>query len=581
MARQSIRPWICVVALVAGAGSLTGAPFAVPNEGPVAFRRDLLPLDVDTMMRVADELTLLAQAQPQDSPESRRKAAQALALALALNPAGREARDLLVTFSAGQLSTPPDRRRIEQIRRSLRKTSEWLESSGAGTDGRALGECLADVVLSEDSGQDLARWAGWIPEVTAYFDEKPADKQDLAKESPMPQKTPPVKPMVPIALESASILTPLWTFDPANKQSGFQSVAVLMKASVRADASDQGPLPFSIEHTPDSNTVSRLSRTLGEILAKRFKSLPTDCVVTFELGQEQRPYLPERNRSAISGAAAVLLAAAVTGQEPTGTVIGEIDEEGLFKAGPDFWDQLRSISKGSGGRLVIPANAAEFLPSVLAMEDPEFFLKYDVLLTSNLSELLELTAKNPSDALAGALGKFQDIRAKSTSPSAAQYVANRFVRQRLAELGGEAAYFASPRFLAIQGAGERPTQIPKRVLAYELRRCIQPVRWVVGVTPDEMNLGNLDKSTEVCRAELEQLDRYVESKDREFFLRVRDMTNTLRAFSRASRMSTNRDDAYETIEAARAAMRKSVLGIVAELAKATGEPGPEEAPASR
>jgi hypothetical protein len=320
-----------------------------------------------------------------------------------------------------------------------------------------------------------------------------------------------------------------------------------------------------------------MNRALGPALAKQFGKLPLGSRATLNLGEEV-PYSAIKDREAISGAAAVLLGAALSGKEPAGTVIGIVDETGALKGVPDFWDRLRSLSKGPGGRLVIPLECAEFLPSVLAMEDPEFFLRYDVVLASNLTELLERSAKTPASPLAEVVTKFGDVRAKAGSIPVGQYVSNRFVRQRLVEISGEVSYFASPRMLAIQAAGERPTRIPRRVVAAELRRAIRPIAWV-GTTPmASIDLAVLDKSYDTSRAEVDRLERYLDNHDRDILLKVRDMTTTLRAFSRASRVGVNRDNGPELVATAYEAMRKSYVAVLAELNSTMGDAEPVVAP---
>jgi hypothetical protein len=285
---------------------------------------------------------------------------------------------------------------------------------------------------------------------------------------------------------------------------------------------------------------------------------------------ENVTYVSNKNRGAMAGPCAALLGAALSGHEPTGMVIGKIEADGSFRMGPDFWDRLRAVSKGPGGRLVIPAEAADLLPSLLALEDPEFFLSYDVLLASNLQELLERSAKTPASPLAEQLSRFQDIRTKGTSIAIGQYVANRFVRQRLIELSNEAAYFFSPRMLAVQAAGSRPTKLPKKLLACELKRALEPLAWIRGRGPTEIDIAQLDKSYEASRAKVDLLERYVDTTERDLHLRVREMTTTMRSFSRANRVAVNKDDGYEMVLASFEAMMKSYTAVTTELSAATG-----------
>ena len=588
-----------LISLLLTAGILSAAPFAAPREGPVAFRRDRVPLDVSTMANLSDELSQLAHAQKQESPRERRTTAQMLALALALNPANAEARTALDTLSKGGPLRAPEKRQADRSKARVWHTLSWLEMPESGTDGQALGACLADVIAMVDPDHPKASaildagergaWNQWIPTLTAYDEVKVVDNKTIAP-NPMPgEPIPPVPGAADtqLALTTASIATPLWALDKVTKQETLASHGVRMTAAIRPALPEEPPVPpmaLTIDLTGENRSITRVNRALAPALTKQFGKLPVGSRVALNLGDDT-PYLALKDREAISGAAAVLMSAALSGKEPVGTVIGMVDETGAFKGVPDFWDRLRSLSKGPGGRLVVPLECAEFLPSVLAMEDPEFFLKYDVVLASNLTELIDRTAKEPASPLVDVLGRFNDVRAKAGVIPVGQYVSNRFVRQRLVELSGEMSYFASPRMLAVQAAGERPTRIPRRVMAAELRRAIRPISWV-GTTPmGSIDLAVLDKSYDTSRADVDRLERYLDTHDRDLLLKVRDMTTTLRAFSRASRVGVNRDNGNEIVATAFESMRKSYTAVLAELnttmgdAEATPAPDPTVPPA--
>ena len=574
-----------LISLLLTAGILSAAPFAAPREGPVAFRRDRVPLDVSTMANLSDELSLLAHAQKQESARERRNTAQMLALALSLNPANAEARAALDTLSKGAPLRAPEKRQVDRSKARIWHTLSWLEMPESGTDGQALGACLADVISVADSDHPKAAaildagergaWKQWIPALPAYEEVKLADNKPITP-SVTPGEPDPVAPAGPqaaLALTTASVSTPLWSVDKVSKQEILASHGVKMTAAIHAALPEEAPvrpMAFTIDATPENRFVNRMNRALGPALAKQFGDLPLGSRVTFNLGEET-PYLGLRDREAISGAAAVLMSAALSGKEPVGTVIGVVDETGAFKGMPDFWERLRSLSKGPGGRLVVPLECAEFLPSVLAMEDPEFFLKYDVLFASNLTELIDRTAKVPASPLAEVLTRFGDVRAKAGTVRVTKYVGIRFVRQRLVELSGEISYFASPRMLAVQAAGERPTRIPRRIMAAELRRAIRPVSWVATTPMASIDLAVLDKTYDTSRAEVDRLERYLDTHDRDLLLKVREMTTTLRAFSRASRVGVNRDNGMEIVATAFDSMRKSYTDVLAELNTTMGE----------
>lgn len=569
--------------------SLFAAPFVAPKEGPVAFRRDRLPIDVDTMIGLSEELVILAQGQKLDTAEDRRNTAKILALSSALNPANTAAREAVTKLAAGAPLTKPEKRDLNRSQARIWHSLTWLQMPEAGADGLALGACLGDIISLADPDHPRAAalrdagekgvWKAWIPELSSYEEVQLADKEKVeTKMTPADPAAPAIEP-AKLLLQSAAVTTPLWIVtDKATETMTLQPTLVKMAATIVVPPVEGlppvKPMTFTIDHTletaPGVGAINRMNRSIHGALVQRFGKLPVDSKITLNLGEEIG-YVPIRDRDAISGAAAVLMGAALSGKEPDGIVIGKIEEDGSFRTLPDFWHRLRAIAKGPGGRLLIPAEAAEMLPAILALEEPEFFLKYDVLLASNLTELLDRSVKAPTSPLSELLARFQDVRAKSVGQPLGPYVANRFVRQRLVFLSTEAPFYASPKMLAIQAAGERPTRISRKILAFELQRAIRPIAWIQGKTSAEIDIANLDKSYDLARAEVDKLERYADSSDKDFLIGVRDMTTTLRTFSRAARVGANRENGPVVIATAFDAMRKSYTATMLDLKTATGE----------
>jgi hypothetical protein len=173
--------------------------------------------------------------------------------------------------------------------------------------------------------------------------------------------------------------------------------------------------------------------------------------------------------------------------------------------------------------------------------------------------------------MAGVSAKFREIREKAGSQPAGQYVANPFIRRRLADLSLEAPYHFSAKMLAIQGAGNRPTEIPRNVLASELLRVIAPMAWIVdrsnsiedGDKP--FNLDQLSATYESCRLQVDALDRYLRLDDRELVLRVKNMVALIRTMDRAARARGVEYQVRDAAENARSVLIRAHRAVVEEL----------------
>ncbi len=555
--------------------SLCGGDFAAPAEGPVAFRRDKLPLDTDMMAGLAEQLATLADGLDPKTAAERRGAAQMLALSVALDPANRQARGLIADFTGQVHTVAAEAGKIETARARIWQTLGWLETPAAGEHGHALAACLKDVIIISDPqdprGETLrasgerGAWAGWIPALSAY------NSTEAAKS---PDETAGTEPAIPAgpALAQAQVATPLWAANPKAGPGNWRLATAPLRMSAEKS---EAVTPFSLTIGPPETAAafSALNTELIKLLQKEHGALPPGIHVTLS-GDALAASAQSKKRQSISAAAAVLASSAVTGREPDATIIGMIDETGAFTLPTGFWDQLQSLGTGTGGRLVLPAAAAEYLPSMLALERPQIFFEYEILLAANFQELLDLSAKSPAESVAKVASQFREIREKSGSQPVGQYVGNPFVRRRLMEIAQEAPYHSSARLLAVQGAGNRPAFVIRRVLVSELRRAIEPMGWVMkhtSTTYDEAAIAQLGTTFETCRTRVDALLRYADKNDRELVAQVQDLVTKLRPLERAAKARGYSYDVAEGVTAAQTAVLRAYTGVSEQLMSDPGE----------
>lgn len=529
--------------LACTAGPLLASGFVPPTEGPVAFRRDQLPIDPDTMAKLSGHLTVLAAGMDAETPAARRSAAQMLALAMALDPANGAARKLIEDYVQDDHQPTGDAATLAASRAWIRELMVWLEDPASTDKGRGLANCLEDIVAEPQAtkpGAESGAWAGWVPKLSAY-ETAPVKPEGLAG-------GPAALPATVVRLTAASVDTLLWKkIKPSGQRAGegppaakwiLEPGRISMAATTAAAGSDAAEKPFAIAiGAPDPSwTLADSTAPILAIVKKRFPDLPSGVRIAVgdaEFGES----LVAKKSSAVNAATAVLAISALSGRAPDGTVLGTLDAKGAFGISADFWDELRALASGPGGRLVVPAGAIAYLPSMLAMENPDFFMKYEVLVAKDVEELLEFSSKVPAEPLAGISARFAEIRGKMGSQAAGPFVANPFVRRRLAELSQEAPYHFSAKMLALQGAGQRPTQIPTWVLVPEILRAIEPMEWMLKpeTMTSEVNPTDLAATYEACRSQVVRLKRYVQRDDAALLARVEDMVVLIRPLERAMR----------------------------------------------
>lgn len=550
---------------------LAGGPFAAPEEGPVPFRRDRVPLDVETMTGLSQQLTQLSRTLGDGQPADRRAVAKTLALALALDPANREARDLIAERLDGKAPSVGPDDQSEKARAALWQLLPWLESEEAGKDAQALGTCLAEVAAAVDPLHPSASerkengrvWKRWIPELAAYQEKAVEPSLPPAGTESTPASAGPV-----LARREASVGTPLWAHEKPEEPAALQLVTVSMRASIEKDENPQ-PFQFQFQGSEPTEALRKANESVTAALKAMGDTLPAGGKVSLRCGKTD--YSFRQNGDSVTAAAAVLLDAAVSGREPDATVLGVVDASGLLKLPSRAWDRLRALSSGPGGRLIVPREAEPMLTSILALEDAAFFMKYEVILAGNVKELVERSAKTAEGPLAEVSSRFNEIRIKQGTMNLGQYAANRFVRQRFAEIYQLYPDHVSARLLDVQGAGKRPIWLPRPILASEIRKAIEPIGpFAKKTSVYEVEVDQIDKIHDACRVKLDALERYADMRDRELHAKSKDLLNALRTTSKARR---SRDELYgydrfqtsmQALKAAYDSYRRELASVAAD-----------------
>lgn len=580
-----VKSWVCVAGLLAGmAFSVLAGEFAAPAEGPVAFRRDGVPLDPDAMVGLSRLLGGMANSLKGETPVERRAAAQMIALALALDPANRRARELITEYQEGRHKPDEDLERLAKNQARVWQNIAWLETTEAGPQGQALAACLKDVIVVSDpqnpksaalrEGGEKGAWKGWVPDVSAYDKPSVAQHEDPKPEDPKP----PSVEKNPVALESARVQTLLWQKVGEKDQEKWALALLPLEMSVRKSVDESGqPNAFSVRVGPggEGDTLGQIGYNVRKLLQGKYGSLPAGVRISITSRQLEKS-LESHKMHSISGASAVLANAAISGREPEGIILGTVDEHGNYKLPTGFWDQLQSLGKGTGQRLIVPAAAASVLPSMLALERPGFFMEYEVLMAADFKQLLDVSAKNPEGELSAAIAKFREIRERSGTQDVRQYIGNTFVKQRLMAVYQEEPSHFSAKMLLTQAAGNRPTLVARAVLAAEIRRALEPMKSIVRNEYDSLGsseISKLGQMFESCRGQVDALERYAEKADRPLIERARELLGAIRNVERATRTRGESYMVESAVYSARSELNRLYRSVTEELAKETGEPG--------
>ncbi|MBK1826685.1 hypothetical protein [Haloferula rosea] len=510
--------------LLAMAGSACAA-FVPPSEGPVPFRRDKLPVDVDTMTKLSRQLVVLAGQMDPDQPANARTVAQLLALSQALDPSNNQVRDLVDQLKDGGEVPRGEEREVDLAQARAWDLLGWLEQPEAGEDGQALGACLSDVLVKVDPQHPVAlkrgdagergAWKDWVAGLNRFGKEKEPDvvETDTGNEPDMSggdegEDKEPEQQVAKILLSEVTCSMPVRYYMTEEKKSFTRPVEFTLKTWAKSDGKKMVvELPGE-----DWNSASKRSNeALFEFLEARHGSLPDGLSMSLNLPKGVAMNI-SRNAGALRGLLVVMANAAFTGVPPDGMVFAAIDDDKSL-AGPNrFWETIRALSDAgeddkSGGRLVIPNAMREYLPPLLTLGKSDFFFRYEVLLADDVDDLLSLSSSQPSEELLTALNGFKMIRDAKGTRSLGSFVSHSSTQQRLGQIVSGFPQHASARMLALRGTSSWPKRLDRKIYAMELRSALRPMGKVLEDRWDSMSNSALSKAEGECREMLEDVEK--------------------------------------------------------------------------
>ena len=595
-----IRSFFTAVIFTLIAGTLRAEPvFVPPTEAMPPFRRDKLPIDTDAMVSLSQTMTLLSRSVSMAEAPQLRAAAQALALALALDPANSAARDILSSISGRKSLGNPDPKDLTHAKDQVWQLNKWLASPEAGNDGNLLAALLGDAAATLDSEHPAAsewsesgergKWDGWVAPVTAFEKRKPIEKPGIANNDPnSPKPVPNNKLSFELKSTSASIGAVLYDYQPNTDTFILGPVALSMEAKSNS-VSEEGE-----QHRENLRIdVSCVEAVRWDVSEKVSKPILNALAELHNVDKNQLPqadiristgkagtYSIRRNGEDMTGPGFILANSALTGIAPEAVFIGRFDSEAKKLKLPNFfWQKLTTLVNAPGGRLVVPAAAGEYLAALLAMEKPEFFMKYEVLLASSPEEAIRLCAMKPDPELAAILARFKEIKDKSDTAALGSYLDNVHVRKRLVEIFQSAPYHLSAKLLAIQGAGSRPHFVEKKILAAEILAAFDPLNEYAEMDLLEMNKQKIDAmetALEVSRERLGGIERYAEMRDKELIKAPADVIIDLRMMIRVIRDRRELWEKTDDISRTHSAFRNTNRILRRDLALLTGDQLPIE-----
>jgi len=166
------------------------------------------------------------------------------------------------------------------------------------------------------------------------------------------------------------------------------------------------------------------------------------------------------------------------------------------------------------------------------LEDPAFFLRWEVLIVSSIDTALNLASENSDPAgLAATSELYEELREVGRDKDVGQLCVNAKVRERLSEIASRAPFHYSAKMLLVQGdAALRPTRVEREVAGRILRSALEPVSRISQVTLSQLSAKRLLTAGEATSAEIARFSKFISPADKDLLQEAQEvaqLTQTL------------------------------------------------------
>ncbi len=533
--------------------------FIPPDDTRPLIRCEELPMDVPLIHQVANQLAILAQ-QPSslDGADLHRKA-RLLTLAQRLHPTLPKARRLMEVLEDGSFKGFSKKGSQKSALKALTSTAKWLLKMPPSSEGYLLALLIIDTLPPKHPLQahrkpdpTEARWAGAIAPLSEFIGKT---------ETPVtPPPPPPKKEIRPYLSNNLNTSFPFIGFNPKTNQNETEIQALNLVLS-----QVQEPTPAGLTFTPPSPRLrpAPLHKSLKNLFQSLDRPLPRNH--RLDLKTDGVRYL-NVNQENIATPLAMMLDAALSGDPLRSDTIlfARLKSDSSLISPVESWPLIQALRKSRvkrGTRLIVPRSLENQLLGILTQEDPDFFLRYEIIAADTFAEAKELFyADRTTPSLTEASTPYLEVCEKAPNTNLGAYLAFKGVRSRL-QRAAESPEHLSAKLLLIQASGKRPANFERRILAREIRHQLTPIENLTAQ-------GRSERSTKAEYAELRDSLNELQSKadisDRPLIEKALSLIKPLPGIARSiedTSISADTNQKIAKLRASTKAYRKSLLDL--------------------
>lgn len=538
--------------------------YVAPQANKIMFQVDKLPIDKGIRKHLSINLTTLAKRSHDGSAQEHRLTAQLLMLAIRLDRENISAVELNQNLSKGGVLPVSDVQAKVDALKKLKRMIEMLTGTDKLSEGRVLEVYLKDVYIALDGNSPLAathkenlnRWDGVVPvfvrKNTDLDKPKPAEPVEAGNENDMPDK-----PNIPNSADgeeeelgsteldinekkqeftkwtkhNSGITTPLIFVKQTDDKLEYSHVIATMYTQISPRVKLESILSLELKPWAKPDRIEVFQKYLNPLMKEQFgeyESLQVEITTSGQLSEksDEKILLPlclqlkasEKNIQIRDGIAVL---GKLSGKEITRNI--------------DFWHLLKILRKSDAKnqRLLIPFSAEADLRQLVALEEEDFFVRYEVLLVSNIDESVDLLAQSSIDAVKEASEEFSKIQQMIGMKSVGPFAVNKKVRARLEGILAKNPNHLSAKMILLRGGVSRSRKLDSYFIADELSVLLKETSYLNDKDKENLNAESLVKLAKKIEETVEELYPFVDSEDRELVTYLTDIADFLETISRA------------------------------------------------
>lgn len=515
--------------------------FVPADDSYPLLRRDLIPLDVDSINELAENLAILGDGPiPGEAAELRDKV-RALTLSQRLSPAQLRARTIVKAFADRDSRPAPDKEEFSRAKKDVMQTAQWLIDLPSDSEGFRLGQLILDIlaprmgknpmVQRRDSAGEDARWRGVVANVSRF---EGAPK--ITASSSSQTDTPEPKEATYQNLSILSSIPMLTKGIPQNSPISPKFVKTsLIVTKRKVDPDDARP---SLRFRPRTGfDLAPLDLALANFFAAAGRPLPPNFNLNVDTDSQQ--YVAE-NKENIAAPLAMMIDAAFTGRplRKNTYFFARLSADGSLKRPHHSWElilHLLNTGVPQGSRLIVGQGLEEELTALLVIQKAQFFIDFEVISAPTFEAARELFYEDgkPPEGLVTACNGYEEVRAKAIEAnSLAIFLGHSTVEERLVAARDASPQHLSAQMLATQ-AIRRPASLSDFMLAQELDRRLKPLssRNFIPERITEREIRDLYKEV---RESIQPLERLLQLNQKALFNETLSVIQELNGVARAA-----------------------------------------------